>query len=122
LVVEADPIQLQQVMLNLVRNALQAMQNAPCKKLEVAAAKRGTFVEILVRDSGAGIAPEIADTLFEPFTSGREEGMGIGLSISRTIVEAHGGRIWAEANPDGGTIFFLRLPAAVCEAVLADLG
>ena len=122
LAVEADPVQLQQVMLNLVRNALQAMQNAPCKKLEIAAAKRGTFVEILMRDTGAGIAPEIAETLFEPFTSGREEGMGIGLSISRTIVEAHGGRIWAEANPDGGTIFFLRLPAAVCEAELAELG
>ncbi|WP_324750822.1 ATP-binding protein [Sphingomonas sp. LY54] len=122
LAVEADPIQLQQVMLNLVRNALQAMQNAPCRKLEIAAAERRGFVEILVRDSGAGIAPEIAETLFEPFTSGREEGMGIGLSISRTIVEAHGGRIWAEANPGGGTVFFLRLPAAACAAEIAELG
>ncbi len=123
LAVEADPIQLQQVVLNLVRNALQAMQGAPCKRLEIEAKECAGWVEIAVRDSGSGIPPAIAETLFEPFTSGREEGMGIGLSISRTIVEAHGGRIWAEPNPGGGTIFFLRLPAtASAKEVLAELG
>ncbi len=66
-------------------------------------------VEIAVTDTGPGIAPQIAEKLFQPFMTTKPQGMGVGLSISRTIVEAHGGRLWAEPNPDGGTIFRLTL-------------
>jgi len=66
-------------------------------------------VEIAVKDTGPGIAPEIAEKLFQPFMTTKSQGMGVGLSISRTIVEAHGGRLWAEDNPAGGTIFHLTL-------------
>jgi two-component system sensor kinase FixL len=66
-------------------------------------------MEIDVADTGTGIAPEIAAQLFQPFVTSKRNGMGVGLSISRTIVEAHGGRLWAEENPGGGTIFKMTL-------------
>ena len=65
-----------------------------------------------VADNGPGIAPEVAGRIFEPFVSSKPGGMGVGLSISRSIVEAHGGRLWAEPNPGGGTVFRLALPVA----------
>jgi two-component system sensor kinase FixL len=68
-------------------------------------------VRISVADSGSGIAAEVAEHLFQPFVTTKRQGMGVGLSISRTIVEAHGGRIWLEPNPAGGTIFHFTLPA-----------
>ena len=68
-------------------------------------------VQIAIADTGPGIAPEIAGQLFQPFVTSKRTGMGVGLSISRTIIEAHGGRLWAEANPSGGTIFRLTLQA-----------
>jgi two-component system sensor kinase FixL len=67
------------------------------------------MVEIRVTDTGPGIAPEIAAQLFHPFVTTKPNGMGVGLSISRTIVESHGGQLWAEPNPEGGTIFRLTL-------------
>ena len=73
------------------------------------------MVEVSVADTGPGIAPQIADQLFQPFITTKRQGMGVGLSISRTIVDAHGGRIWAEPNDGGGTVFRFTLPAVTEE-------
>lgn len=111
LCVEGDPIQLQQVVLNLVRNAVQAMEGRDLRRLSIAAERKGRDVLLSVADTGRGIDAAALGTIFEPFHSTREDGMGIGLSISRTIVEAHRGRIWAEANASGGATFSVLLPA-----------
>jgi len=105
-----DKIQIQQVILNLMRNAIEAMQDAMRRELRVSTRQdaAGT-VEVTVADTGSGIAPEIAAKLFQPFMTTKPQGMGVGLSISRTIVEAHGGRLWASGNAGGGTIFHLTL-------------
>jgi two-component system sensor kinase FixL len=108
-----DRIQIQQVILNLMRNALEAMQEfAGRKELYVSTRLQDSqTVEIAVADTGPGIAPDIMARLFQPFVTSKRNGMGVGLSISRTIVEAHGGTISAEAAPEGGTIFRLTLRA-----------
>jgi two-component system sensor kinase FixL len=99
-------IQIEQVLLNLIRNGLEAMKEAAEKGLVVASeAAPNAMVRVSVADSGSGIAPEVAARLFQSFVTSKTGGLGVGLSISRTIVEAHGGRIWAETNPAGGTIF-----------------
>lgn len=101
----ANRIQVQQVIVNIVHNALDAMAGSAHKAIRVGAASRdSSFVEITIADSGPGLSPDIAGKLFQPFVSGKRHGMGLGLSISRSIVEAHGGRILAESNPAGGTI------------------
>lgn len=106
----ADRVQIQQVLLNLIRNAMDAMETATRRELVVTIVPTdGGQARISVADTGSGIAPEIAEQLFTPFITTKRQGMGVGLSISRTIVEAHGGRIWAEANPGGGTIFHFTL-------------
>jgi two-component system sensor kinase FixL len=106
----ADRIQIQQVILNLMRNAIEAMQEVARRDLRIAThLVDDEMVEISVTDTGPGIAPEIAARLFQPFVTTKRQGMGVGLSISRTIVEAHGGRLWVEANHEGGTIFRLTL-------------
>jgi two-component system sensor kinase FixL len=102
----ADRVQVQQVLLNLLLNAMDAMENSPKRDLVVSITPEGDEqVKISVADSGSGIAPEVAEQLFQPFVTTKRQGMGIGLSISRAIVEAHNGRIWVEPNPSGGTIF-----------------
>jgi two-component system sensor kinase FixL len=102
----ADKVQIQQVLLNLIRNALDAMVDAPRRELTVTTHPDDDgMVAIEVADTGSGIAPEMAEQLFQPFVTTKEHGMGVGLSISRTIVDAHGGKIAAEPNPGGGTIF-----------------
>jgi two-component system sensor kinase FixL len=106
-----DKVQIQQVLINLVRNANEAMQSMSRRELTVTTARAGTdVVEIAVIDTGPGLPPEVADRLFQPFVTTKDKGMGIGLSICQSIVEAHGGRIWAERNAGGGTAFRFRLP------------
>jgi len=112
----ADKVQIQQVLLNLMRNAIEAMEDAERRDLVISsAALPDNLVEIGVSDSGAGIAPEISAQLFQPFVTTKTQGMGVGLSISRTIVEAHGGSIAQHPNPGGGTVFSFTLPAVTAE-------
>lgn len=107
-----DKVQVQQVLLNLIRNAMEAMADAPVRDLSITtAADEDDMVRVEVSDTGPGIAPEIADQLFQPFISTKQQGMGVGLSISRTIIEAHGGRIRCRARPGGGAAFEFTLPA-----------
>jgi signal transduction histidine kinase/integral membrane sensor domain MASE1 len=101
-----DKIQLQQVLLNLILNACDAMSLSPVpdRRLILSAGTDADGqVHLAVRDFGPGIAPELVDRLFEPFVTTKPDGLGLGLSVSRTIVTAHGGRLWAEGHPDGGT-------------------
>jgi two-component system sensor kinase FixL len=118
----ADRVQVQQVLLNLIRNAMDAMEESVIRELTIAVVPDGnTHLRISVADTGSGISPDIAEQLFQPFITTKRQGMGVGLSISRTIVEAHGGRIWVESNPAGGTIFNFTL-AAVTEEDVDDAG
>ena len=110
-----DKVQIQQVVVNLVRNAIEALSNADRRVLTVRTVSRDDGLEVAVCDTGPGIAPEIADQLFKPFVTTKTNGMGIGLSISHSIIEAHGGRLWAEPNPGGGTIFHFVLPCTVAQ-------
>jgi two-component system sensor kinase FixL len=117
----ADKVQVQQVLLNLMRNAVDAMEGSARRELTVSAIPAaGEMVEVLVADTGPGVAPEIADRLFQPFMSTKAQGMGVGLSISRTIIEAHGGRIWVEPNPDGGATFHFTLRSVREEELESD--
>lgn len=105
-----DKIQIQQVLLNLMRNAIEAMEESVRRELVVSTRVLDPeTVEIAVTDTGSGIALDVLAKLFQPFVTTKKQGMGVGLSISRTIVEAHGGQLWAEPNPGGGTIFRLTL-------------
>lgn len=112
----ADKVQVQQVLLNLMRNAIEAMEASATRDLVIATAPGdNAMIAIRVSDTGSGIAPEIAGQLFQPFITTKRQGMGVGLSISRTIIEAHGGTITVAANPGGGTIFTLTLPTVAQE-------
>ena len=106
-----DRVQVQQVVLNLVRNAVDSMSAVvgPLRELEVCIEPDGDMAKVSVTDSGPGIDPDIADRLFQPFVTTKPTGMGVGLSISRTIIEAHGGKIWADAAKNGGARFSFTL-------------
>jgi len=111
--VVADRVQIQQVLVNLMRNAMEAMAESPRRELAVSSAPLADgMVEIAVADTGQGLPEAVRANLFQPFFTTKEAGMGVGLSISRTIVEAHGGKLTAEANAAGGATFRLTLPAA----------
>jgi two-component system sensor kinase FixL len=111
--VVADRVQIQQVLVNLMRNAMEAMAESPRRELVVSSGPAGDgLVEIVVADTGQGLPEAVRANLFQPFFTTKEAGMGVGLSISRTIIEAHGGKLTAEANPAGGATFRLTLPAA----------
>lgn len=108
----ADAIQIQQVVFNLLRNGVDAMANSERREILVrTAAGAGGAVEVSVSDTGPGLQPEVEARLFMPFVTTKPNGMGIGLSICRSIIDAHDGRIWARPNPGGGATFAFALPA-----------
>lgn len=109
----ADRVQIQQVLVNLFRNALEAMASSTHRELIASYGKTADdMIEISVSDTGHGFDDGVQPNLFQPFFTTKQTGMGVGLSISRTIVEDHGGRMWAENNPLGGATFRFTLPAA----------
>lgn len=111
-----DKVQLQQVLINLMRNSLEAMQEVSRRELAILTSREEDTIRVVVSDTGPGLAPEVASRLFQPFTTTKEKGMGIGLTICQSIIEAHGGRIWAMPNDDGGVAFQFVLPIAKFEA------
>ncbi|HZZ30613.1 MAG TPA: PAS domain S-box protein [Phenylobacterium sp.] len=117
----ADKVQVQQVALNLIRNAVEAMEGCERRELIVGAnLMEGDMVEVFVSDTGPGISDEVLDHLFQPFITTKAQGMGVGLSISRTIIEAHGGRIWVDSNPAGGAVFRFTVPAVLQRELAQD--
>lgn len=117
MLVLVDRVQIQQVILNFVRNAMDAMEGQPRRELTVATEPGpDDMAMVSVIDTGPGLDPSVAERLFQPFVTTKAHGMGVGLSISRTIVEAHGGRIWTAANPGGGAIFHFTVPLATPDA------
>lgn len=114
--VRGDRVQLQQVVLNLMMNGIDAMRDMREQSKEILVVSRKekvSGIRIVVEDSGVGISPETAEKIFEPFFTTKPEGIGMGLSISRSIVEAHEGRLWATPRPSGGATFQLTIPTRV---------
>lgn len=107
----ADRVQIQQVLVNLFRNALEAMAQSPRRELVVANTRvADDMIEVEVSDTGSGFREDVIPNLFQTFFTTKDTGMGVGLSISRSIIEAHGGRMWAESNASGGATFRFTLP------------
>jgi signal transduction histidine kinase len=108
----ADRIMIEQVLLNLIKNGIEAMQACGDDDREVALRARrvGGMVELAVADRGCGIPLALRENLFSPFFSTKPEGMGMGLNICRSIIELHGGHLWVEDNPEGGSVFCFTLP------------
>lgn len=111
--IRGDRVQLQQVLMNLIINAIEAMSDVPgsSRNLEICGTHDNEYIRVEVHDSGPGIAPESADQLFNPFFSTKPNGLGMGLAISRSIIESHGGRLWTNANNGEGILNFT-LPSA----------
>jgi signal transduction histidine kinase len=111
--VQGDRVQLQQVLLNLIINAIEAMRDVSEEERELLISSRNEpdGVSVQVRDSGPGFAPSDLDRVFEAFYTTKPSGLGLGLSICRSIIESHGGRLWASANPPRGASFQFALPA-----------
>jgi signal transduction histidine kinase len=119
--IQGDRVQLQQVLVNLIMNAVEAMGsiNHGSRKLLIGTgADDSGGVRISVQDSGPGLNPQIFDRVFDPFYTTKADGMGMGLSICRSIIEAHDGRIWASAMPGPGSTFNVSLPGAVDKATV----
>jgi two-component system sensor kinase FixL len=96
----------------LIRNGIDAMIGSQRRRLRISSRRADAMVQISVEDTGSGIDQAVAERLFQPFITSKQSGMGVGLSICRTIVEAHSGKIWFEPVPTGGTAFHFTLPAA----------
>lgn len=107
-----DMVQFQQVISNLVRNAIEAMDGTEKPELEISALHKGDTVTITVNDNGPGLTKEVLETLFQPFRSAKRKGLGLGLPICRTIIEAHGGKLTGDTRPEGGASFRIVLPVA----------
>jgi len=106
-----DKVQIQQVVVNLFRNAVDALEGAATRELNVSVKPSGGRLAVVaVSDTGPGVPADIASRLFQPFVTTKKQGMGVGLSISRNIIEAHGGRIWADTGPGGGAVFRFSVP------------
>jgi C4-dicarboxylate-specific signal transduction histidine kinase len=113
--VRADPIQIEQVVVNLARNGLESMQETPKEQRILTIGTRQCderTIEVFVRDRGKGIGEQEIKRIFEPFFTTKPEGMGMGLAISRSIIQAHEGRLWVSANEEGGSTFHFTLPVA----------
>jgi two-component system sensor kinase FixL len=111
-------VQIQQVLVNLFRNALEAMAHSARRELEVSNTPvSDDMIEMTVSDTGSGFGDEVPPSLFQTFYTTKETGMGVGLSISRSIIEGHGGRMWAETNAAGGATFRFTLPGASSESL-----
>jgi PAS domain S-box-containing protein len=113
--VRGDKVQLQQVLLNLLLNAFDAMKDCPAEEREVVVrmeSNAASMVKVSVSDRGTGLTSDKFDKIFQPFYTTKRDGLGMGLPISRSIIEAHGGRLWAENNPDRGATFYFTLPIA----------
>jgi signal transduction histidine kinase len=112
-IVLVNRVQIQQVIINLIRNAFEAMADQEPRQVILSTrALDDDMIEIAIADIGPGIPADIAGRLFEPFVSSKQDGMGLGLSISRWIIEAHGGQLTAEPNPGGGSILRVTLPSS----------
>lgn len=108
-----DKVQVQQVLVNLIRNAVEALTDAPVRRLTISAVPTADqMVQVSVVDTGPGLNDEVESKLFRPFVSTKDAGMGLGLSICQTIIEAHNGRIWLDKPAEGGTAFRFTLAAA----------
>ena len=121
LAVSADRMQIEQVLINLIRNSLEALAETPRKSREIRISGMlvdDGFVELAISDTGSGFAPHVAERLFEPFVTASSAGMGLGLTISRSIVQAHGGKLWAEPHSPTGAVLRFTLPAAGAAASL----
>ncbi len=119
--VVADRVQIQQVLVNLMNNAYDAFASVDGERfVTIRASAIDDGIDVAVEDMGEGLLPEIADSVFDPFLSTKADGMGLGLAISRSIVEAHGGKIWATPNSQRGTAFHFTLPIANKAATLAE--
>jgi signal transduction histidine kinase len=119
LLVTGDRVQLQQVILNLVRNALDAMNEVndrPRNLLVKAGEEEEGRARLTVKDTGVGFEPQGPERLFDAFYSTKDDGMGIGLSVSRSIIESHGGRLWAEPNEGPGATFLFSIPRQTTSA------
>jgi signal transduction histidine kinase len=112
--VKGNVVQLHQVFLNLIVNAMDAMSDLPVdqRRISIATERVKNSAEVSISDTGPGIPPDTLKEVFAPLFSTKKEGMGMGLSIARTIIETHGGQIWAENVPGGGAVFHIRLPLA----------
>jgi len=106
-----DRTQIQQVVVNLIRNAIDAMENTKEKRLSISTARHSGMIEVKVEDTGGGIAEDLQKRLFEPFVTSKESGMGVGLSISKAIIDAHQGEIGATNKESSGCVFSFKIPA-----------
>jgi two-component system sensor kinase FixL len=118
-----DKVQIQQVVFNLVRNAIEAMEAVTKRELTIATVRcEDNMTEVSIVDTGPGLSETVRAKLFQPFVTTKPAGMGVGLSICRSIIESHGGRLWAEERSGSGTVFRFTVRHTLVEGSPAALG